>query len=141
MWMGFPAQGAKNESDVPCYTFFLNNESDCGGLKASLAKVMFETNMQAEFDKKNDAEEQEYVVSQIIGDQDKNADMAGIEKIDEFEFLDFDLSQLDDSWVQPEPIEKDKKENEDDESEEENNEDRQQKQNPLGLGFTAEPIL
>jgi len=67
--------------------------------------------------------------------------MAGIEKIDEFEFLDFDLSQLDDSWVQPEPIEKDKKENEDDDSEEENNEDRQQRQNPLGLGFTAEPIL
>ena len=93
--------------------------------------------MQAEFDKKNDAEEQEYVASQIIGDQDKNADMDGIEKIDEFEFLDFDLSQLDDSWVQAEPIEKDKKENEDDQSDEENNEDK----NPLGLGFTSEPIL
>ena len=89
MWMGLPTNG---NQDVPCYTFFLTNEVDCASLKASLAKVLFETNMQAEFDKKIESEEQQYVVDQIVGDQDKNVDMAGIEAIEEFEFLDFDLS-------------------------------------------------
>jgi hypothetical protein len=46
----------------------LQNEADCDGLKASLAKVIFETNMQIEFDKENDKEDQVYVASQIIGD-------------------------------------------------------------------------
>lgn len=87
-----------------------------------MTKVIFETNMQVEFEKQVDKEEHQYVESQIVGDRDKNVDMSGIEKIDEFEFLDFDLSELNDSWGQPEPLEKDKKENEDDESEEESSE-------------------
>lgn len=48
---------------MPCYTFFLNNAADCEPLKASLAKAIYETNMQAEFDKQVDKEEQEYVAS------------------------------------------------------------------------------
>ena len=52
-------------------------------------------------------EEQDYVTSQIIGDKEVNVDMEGVEKIEDFEFLDFDISELNDSWVEP-PLEKDK---------------------------------
>ena len=68
--------------------------------------------------------------------------MEGIEAIEDFEFLDFDVSGLDDSWVEPEPVaEQDKKENDDDHSEEENQEDKKQRLNPLGLGFTSESVI
>jgi len=44
----------------------------------------------------------EFVAQQINGDQDVNVDMEGVEKIEDFEFLDFDLSDVqNDSWVDP----------------------------------------
>lgn len=105
-------------------------------LKATLTKVIFETNNQTEFDKVDD-EDRMYMISQINADNDKDVDMEGVEKMDDFEFLDFDLSNLNDSWVEP-PLEKDKRENDDDSGEEEDPEERRKRLNPMGLGFTDE---
>lgn len=68
--------------------------------------------------------------------------MEGVEKIDEFEFLDFDLSAVgedgdEDRYAEP-YIEKDKRENDEESEGEEEPAERRKRVNPMGLGFTAE---
>lgn len=55
---------------------------------------MFEANFQEEMDKRCEADDLDFVSAQVIGDRADDVDMEGVAKEDDFEFLDFELSEM-----------------------------------------------
>ena len=64
-------------------------------LQGVLTKVNFETNMQEEIGKHVESDDMAYLNSQAIGDQEEDADMEGVQKIDDYDFDGFELSRID----------------------------------------------
>lgn len=58
-----------------------------------LTKVIYETNMKADIERDIEREEDiVYLQSQVLGDQENDVDMEGVERIEDFEYEDYDFA-------------------------------------------------
>jgi hypothetical protein len=88
MWIGKPKEGAL---EVPAWSFLISSEDDVIRMKGVLTKMIFETNHLEDIERAAERDDCGYLESQVLGDREADADMEGIEKIDEYDF---------DSWAQ-----------------------------------------
>lgn len=87
MWIGKPKEGA---IEVPAWSFLISSPDDVIRMKGVLTKMIFETNHHEDIEKAAEREDEGYLESQVLGDQEADIDMEGIEKIEEYDF---------DSWA------------------------------------------
>lgn len=83
MWIGVPKEYS---TDIPAWSFFIKLPQEVPKLKGVLTKVLYESNMQESLEKNQEKDDNEWLEAQIVGDQDQNADMDGIEKIENYEW-------------------------------------------------------
>lgn len=62
-------------------------------MKGVLTKVIFETNMQTDIEKECDKADDMYMQSQVIGEAQPDVPMQELYKIEDFEFMDFELTE------------------------------------------------
>ena len=116
MWIGKPPKDADEDADVPAYSFMLTTDSDVPRLKGVLTKVIFETNMKEDIERACERDDEGYLESQVVGDKVKpDVEMQSVYKLEDFEFMDFDLtsfagnSSQHDSDEEPEDLRKARK--------------------------------
>lgn len=95
MWVGNPKELTSNDPEealeIPAWSFIIEQDEAVSQLKGILAKVMFETNMQKEFEKSYEEEDKNYIHSQVVGDND--IDMNGVQEEIDYEYLDMEYSE------------------------------------------------
>lgn len=92
MWMGQPKDSSVG-ADIPAWSFLLDHDHEVPRLKGVLTKVIFETNYQEDIERNVEKDEYAYLESQVLGDQEKDIDMDGIYKIEDFDFMDYEASE------------------------------------------------
>ena len=93
MWIGIPKE---DSTEIPAWSFFIKINEEVPRLKGVLLKVLYESNLQESFEKNQEKEDNSWLEAQIVGDQDQDADMDGIEKIETYEYDDI---FIEDSFV------------------------------------------
>ena len=95
MWMGKPKNASNHDAEVPAWSFLLDEEQEVPRLKGVLTKVIFETNMCEDIERSMETEEHQYLESQVLGDREKDVDMEGVYKIEDFEFMGYEATEVD----------------------------------------------
>ena len=106
MWMGKPKSASNHDAEVPAWSFLLDEEQEVPRLKGVLTKVIFETNMCEDIERSMEAEEHQYLENQVLGDQEKDVDMEGVYKIEDFEFMGYEATEADQGDSESEEEEK-----------------------------------
>lgn len=85
MWIGKPKPGAE---EVPAWSFMIEDREMVPRLKGILTKVIYETNMQEDIERAQERDDHDYLENQVLGDIAEDADMDGIEKVEEYCWTD-----------------------------------------------------
>lgn len=93
MWIGKLPENATLESEVPAWSFKIEEESQVPTLKGVLTKVIFETNMKEEIERACDKDDDKYLESQVVGETKSEVPSQELYKIEDFEFMDFELTR------------------------------------------------
>ena len=93
MWIGKPKADAPIGAEIPAWSFMIQEESQVPLLKGVLTKVIFETNMQQDIERECDKADDQYLQSQVIGESEPDVPMQDLYKIEDFEFMDFELTE------------------------------------------------
>ena len=95
MWIGKLPGNAPIGSEVPAWSFLVQENTDVPKLKGILTKVIFETNMQEDIERACEKEDYSFLEKQVLGDQrDVDVHMSEIDReIEDFDFSGFDICQ------------------------------------------------
>ena len=93
MWIGKLPENAPIGSEVPAWSFLVQESSDATKLKGVLTKVIFETNMQEDIERACEKEDYSFLEKQVLGDQrDADVHMSEIDReVEDFDFSGFDM--------------------------------------------------
>ena len=75
-----------SSQEIPAYSFFLEHDQEVPRLKGALTKVIFETNMNEEIERALEREDEHYLESQVLGDREKDVDMAAVDAIQDYDY-------------------------------------------------------
>ena len=101
MWIGKAKENASPDDEIPAWSFMVSNDADVPRLKGVLTKVIFETNMKEDIERACERDDERYLESQVLGDQEKpDEEMQSVYKLEDFEFMDFDLTSVNNQSVQ-----------------------------------------
>ena len=106
MWMGRPKNESNINAEIPAWSFLIDDEQEVPKLKGVLTKVIFETNMGEDIERSMERDDHQYLENQVLGDQEKDIDMEGIYKIEDFDFMGYEAAEVDQDESESEEEEK-----------------------------------